>query len=115
MLKHVCALCRHTQGRFERTHGDVLNGHTGGVFIGATQDTKHHTETDRDRERQQREKRRRKRRRQDKRQELREERRVKREKIHFQYGGAWPFFVDAVICLVSPVCARDLSLLNSVQ
>ena len=77
--------------------------------------TQHHTETDRDRERQQWEKRGRKRRRQDKRQEQREERRVKREKIHFQYGGAWPFFVDAVICLVNPVCARDLSLLNSVQ
>ena len=25
------------------------------------------------------------------------------EKIHFQCGGAWPFFVDVVICLVKPV------------
>ena len=29
MLKHVCAWCRYTLGRFERTHGDVLNGHKG--------------------------------------------------------------------------------------
>ena len=28
MLKHVCACCRHTRGRFEPTHGDVLNLHT---------------------------------------------------------------------------------------
>ena len=27
MLKHMCA-CWHTRGRFERTHGDVLNLHT---------------------------------------------------------------------------------------
>ena len=24
----MCAWCRYTRGRFERTHGDVLNGHT---------------------------------------------------------------------------------------
>ena len=30
MLKHMCAWCRYTRGRFERTHGDALNGHTGG-------------------------------------------------------------------------------------
>ena len=29
MLKHMCAWCQYTRGRFERTHGDVLNGHTG--------------------------------------------------------------------------------------
>ena len=29
ILEHVCAWCRYTQGRFERTHGDVLSGHTG--------------------------------------------------------------------------------------
>ena len=49
------------------------------------------------------------------RQEQREERRVKREKIHFQCGGAWPFLVDGVLCLVHPVNARFLSLLNSVD
>ena len=29
MLKHMCAWCRCTRGRFERTHRDVLNLHTG--------------------------------------------------------------------------------------
>ena len=28
-VKHMCAWCPYTQGRFERTHGDVLSGHTG--------------------------------------------------------------------------------------
>ena len=28
MLKHMCAWCRHTQGRFECTHGGVLNVYT---------------------------------------------------------------------------------------
>ena len=67
----------------------------------------HHTETEtekEDREKKQR-KRRRKRIRPDKR----------REKIHFQCGGAWPFFVDGVLFLVNPVCARDLCLLSSVK
>ena len=26
---NICAWCRYTRGRYERTHGDVLNGHTG--------------------------------------------------------------------------------------
>ena len=30
MLKHMCAWCRNTRGRFERTHGGVLKPHTGG-------------------------------------------------------------------------------------
>ena len=29
MLKHMCAWCWYTRGRFERTHGDALNLHTG--------------------------------------------------------------------------------------
>ena len=33
----------------------------------------------------------------------------------FQCGGAWPFSVDGVLCLVKPVNARVLSLLNSVK
>ncbi len=28
-------------------------------------------------------------------------------------GGAWPFLVDGVICLVNSVNERDLDLLNS--
>ena len=30
-------------------------------------------------------------------------------------GGAWPFLVGGVICLVNSVNERDLSLLNSVR
>ena len=30
MLKHMCAWCRYTRGRFECTHGDVLDGTHGG-------------------------------------------------------------------------------------
>ena len=30
-------------------------------------------------------------------------------------GGAWPFLVGGVICLVNSVNERDLSLLNSVH
>ena len=29
MCFNMCAWCRHTRGRIERTHGDVLSGHTG--------------------------------------------------------------------------------------
>ena len=35
--------------------------------------------------------------------------------LHFQCGGAWPFLVDGVLCLVRPVNDRDLGLLNSVK
>ena len=78
-----------------KPHGDVLSGHT--------THTTHHTTPHGDRDRGRRG--RRKRRRQHKR----------REKIHFKCGGAWPFFVDGVLFLVNPVCARDLCLLNSVK
>ena len=30
---NMCAWCRYTRERFERTHGDVLNAHTGGTKI----------------------------------------------------------------------------------
>ena len=67
MFQHVCAWCRYKRGRFERTHGDVLSGHTG-FFQCATPHTTQHrtthnntrrqrqTETDRDRGRRQRKK-----------------------------------------------------------
>ena len=53
MLKHVCAWCRYTRGRgrFERTHGDVLSGHTGFFSVShtthhtTTQDTTYHNTT----------------------------------------------------------------------
>ena len=115
MSQHVCAWCRYTRGRFERTHGDVLSGHTAPHTTPQT----HQNTTRRQRKRQrqrQREKRRRKRRDKDKRRE--DKRRQKREvrRFFFQCGGAWPFFfVGVVICLVNPVCARVLGLLNSVK
>ena len=58
----------------------------------------HHTETDTERDRN-------KERRGDEREEDREDKTTEErtEKIHFQCGGAWPFFVDVVICLVKPV------------
>ena len=49
MLKHICAWCRYTRGRFECIHGGVLDGHTG-VFTDDTttqtnQATNQHTHT----------------------------------------------------------------------
>ena len=41
-LKHLCDWCRHTRRRFERTHGDVLDGHTG-VLQRVTPHTTPHT------------------------------------------------------------------------
>ena len=43
------------------------------------------------------------------------QREKRREKVHFQCGGAWTFFVHGVLCLVKPVNARFLSLQNSVK
>ena len=128
--KHVCALCRHTRGRFERTHGDVLNGHTG--FFSVSHHTPHtphrhthhntrhnttrrQTEKERDRERDTETEGEEGTKEKKTRQEQREERRVKREKIHFQRGGAWPLLVDGVLGLVHPVKARFLHLLNRVK
>ena len=33
--------------------------------------------------------------------------------LDFEGGGAWPFLVGGVICLVNSVNERDLGLLNS--
>ena len=97
MFQHMCPLCRHTRGRFERTYGDVFEW-THGFFqrftphhnTAHTTQTTHHTTTQDttphgDRQRQTetetegeegtKEK--------TTRQEQREETRVKREKIHF--------------------------------
>ena len=38
-----------------------------------------------------------------------------RSRYDFQCGGAWPFLVDGVLCLVIPVSDRVLSLLKSVK
>ena len=117
VFQHMCALFRHARGRFEPTYGDVFEW-THGFFQRFTphhntaphtphttprHKTQHHTETGRDRQRQrQREKRGRKRRRQDK---IRE----KREKIHFQCGGAWPFFIGVVIFRLIPFAHETLA------
>ena len=45
MLKHVCAWCWYTRGRFERTHGDVLSGHTGFRSVSHTTHTHMNTHT----------------------------------------------------------------------
>ena len=120
VLKHVCAWCRYTRGGFERSHGDVLSGHTEFRSVSHTNthtsthtthhDTTHHdhnttrrkTETekeDRDRER-----------REDGRGETRQEKRRQKkteersEKILFSVWWCMAFFfVGVVICLVNPV------------
>ena len=134
VFQHVCAWCRYTRGRFERTHGDVLSGHTEFRSVSHTNThtlthttqpitTQHITTTTPHGERQRQRKKtgtereeKTEEERQDKRRE--DKRRQKREvrRFFFQCGGAWPFFfVGVVICLVNPVCARDLSLPNSVK
>ena len=113
MFRHMCAWCRYTRRRFERTHEDVLSGRTGfsacytphtthhiaHTHHTTTQDTTHHntphnnttTTPHENRERE------------------------SREKTHFQCGGAWPCFVDVVLCLVHPVNDRVFCLLNRVK
>ena len=147
MFQHVCAWCQYTRGRFERTHGDVLSGHTGFSRCHPTH-TQHNTHThtphrtphrthattqlnnttttprgESDRDRQRQRKKTATERRKDGRGETREEKRrqkktrqdKRRETIHFQCGGAWPFFVGVVIFLVHSVNERDLSLPKSVK
>ena len=65
----------------------------------------HHTTRQRDRDRETEKEDRDKERRGDEREE---DKKIegRREKIHFQCGGAWPFFIDGVLFLVNPVCAR---------
>ena len=110
--------------RFEWTHGFFQRftphhntAHTTQTTHHTRHKTQHHTETDRDRQRQTETETEGEEGTEEKttRQEQREERRVKREKIHFQCGGAWPFFIGVVICLVKPSNVRFLSLLNNVK
>ena len=42
MCFNMCAWCRYTRRRFERTHGDVLSGHTGVFPVCHTTHTRHH-------------------------------------------------------------------------
>ena len=116
VFQHVCAWCRYTRGRFERTHGDVLSGHTAPHTTPHHADTpKHHTETETETETETKREEKTEEERQDKRREDKRRQDKRREKIHFAVWWCMAFFVGVVICLVNPVCARDLSLLNSVQ
>ena len=90
----VCAWCRHTRGFQRVTHHTHHNTTT-------TPHRDRHRERDIERRGDERE--------EDKRIEER------REKIHFQCGGAGPFLVGVVKYLENSVCARDLSFLNSVK
>ena len=122
---HTGTFRTYTRRRVEWTHG---------VFQRVTHDTPHRTHThhnttqhnnttttphgDRDRDRQRQTERPRKKtgtEREEKTKEDKTRQDKRREQIHFQCGGAWPFFVHGVLCLVKPVNARFLSLLNSVK
>ena len=93
MFQHMWAWCRYTRGRFGRTHGDVLSGHTG--FFSSPHHTTHRThhntrhntpqQHDRNNTRRQRHAETENEDREDKTTEER------REKIDFQCGGARPF------------------------
>ena len=130
MLKHVCAWCWYTRRRVERTHGDVWSGHTGFSACHTphtthttpqhkTQHTTtHHNNTTttphENRDRQAETERETEKEDGDTEEKRREKRRERRGKIHFQCGGAWPFLVVVVLCLVHPV-KRDLRLLKKVK
>ena len=76
MLKHVCAWCPYTRARFERTHGDVLSGHTPHTTPHHTTTTRpqHHTETETEKEDRQRE-------------EKTKEKKTRQEKIEDSFSG----------------------------
>ena len=79
----MCARGAGTHGDvFERTHGDVLSGHTAPTHHTAPR--RHQNTTRRQRQRQ-------------------------REKIHFQCGGVWPFFVGVVIFWLIPFAPVSLA------
>ena len=141
MFQHVCAWCRYTRGRFERTHGDVLSGHTEFRSVSHTNThtlthtnthnttkhntshTQHHTEketeTDRDRERRQGPGEERRRKRREKTREEKTEDKTRqdkgREKIFFLEWWCMAVFCWCSDFLVNSVCARFLSLLNSIK
>ena len=82
MFQHVCAWCRYTRRRFERTHGDVLSGHTAPHTTSHTQTHQNTTRRQRRRQRQrQRQRQREKRRRRgETRQEKRRQKKTRQEK-----------------------------------
>ena len=109
MFQHMCALCRHTRGRTTPQHRTHHTDHT------PHHDTRHNTtrrqtETDRDRDRG---------RRGDEREDdkTRAERREKSEEREDSFSVWWCMAVFYWCCdfAVNSVCARDFSLINSVQ
>ena len=120
VFQHVCAWCWYTRGRFERTHGDVLSGHTEFRSVSHTNThtlthttqhittqhitPQHHTEKDRDRERRQgqREKRRRKRRDKTREEKTKEDRREKWEDSFFSVVVHGFFFLVYWFVLLIP-------------
>ena len=122
VYRHHTHTCFNTCARCAGINGDVLNVHTVFFIVShtthhntqhnttehttphtaqTTQTTHHthhaHTETERQTEKE---------RDRERRQRRQDSRREKRETIHFQCVGAWPFFVDGVLFLVHLVCAR---------
>ena len=106
MLKHVCAWCRYTRGRVDWTHGFFQRvthrTHTHTTPQHKTQHTTTHTNNttttlheNRDRQRQR-----------ERETEKEDGDRKSREERKRQCGGAWPFLVDGVLCLVNPVNDR---------
>ena len=102
LVVNMCAWCRHTRGRFERAHGDVLSGHMGFFSLYTTRTHTHHdhkhttqhatSHGDRDRERQSKktdrereseQEDRERERREDEREEDKREREKMKEKPHF--------------------------------
>ena len=135
LYRHHAHMCFNMCARGAGTHGDVLSGHTEFRSVSHTNThthvthttqhitTQHITTTTPHGERQrQRKKTGTERDREDERGETRQEKRRQKkteersEKILFSVWWCMAFFfVGVVICLVNPVCARVLSLLNSVK
>ena len=116
MCFNMCAWCRYTRGHFESTHGGFFYACQAAPHTTPHKTHTHHTnhahqhetthgDTDRDRDRD-RDRERRENGRWETRQEKRRQKKTRqdkrREKIHFQCGGAWPFFVDVVIFWLIP-------------
>ena len=123
----MCAWCRYTRGRFERAHEDVWSGHTGFSACHTPHRHTHQTANRREDKTQHttthhnnttttpHENRERETEKEDGDRKRREKREERREKIHFQCGGAWRFFVHGVLCLIKPVNDRVFSLLSRVK
>ena len=104
-IQNVSCVCRHL-AHMLKTHVRVVPAYTGVFSVSHTThpthhnppQPPHHTETDTERDRD-------KERRGDEREEDREDKTTEErtEKIHFQCGGAWPFFVDVVIFWLIPL------------